>query len=295
MTIAVSNDTRTGDWLLSSSALEEFVRTVAAEGNSFRQDITAAERDVWIRKATRSIRANISAGRFELAASFASGDADAAQHLASYVRKVLSVLQQESNRVARLSAGDADVWNPVIQRLEQMAFMWFGPHGREEWAREQAQDVSSATCADLWEWLQSNEFPFDVAFDRWAARGLVNRLHGANRERRRHEERVPESLDRTGTGRPDGPPLGETLSDEKSEGWTERMAEDEAITEHLTSLLARLKPRDALVLQLWYLQGLPPDEIAAAVGETVPYTHVLRYRALSRLRRLSGLESARDP
>ena len=85
--------------------------------------------------------------------------------------QILTELLAESERLAALRRGDSAAWQPVISRLERLAYYGLGPYGREEWAAWEARCLASQTCSDLWIWLQDHPYPFDVTFNRWSGRG----------------------------------------------------------------------------------------------------------------------------
>jgi DNA-directed RNA polymerase specialized sigma24 family protein len=196
------------------------------------------------------VERNIASGRFTIAPSYYGSPSDDDDLLPSYAEQVLVELLTESERLARLIEGDPASWRAVIERMERMAYFWLGPHGREEWAAWEARDATAHTCADLWIWLQTHPYPFDVPFDRWSARALNNRLHESRRKQQVRERWGEESLDLSAF-RPDTvTTVGDRLADMSFDEWLERTANREA----LLQALALLKERMATVLRLWYLE-----------------------------------------
>jgi len=223
----------------------------------------------WITRAAQTLAANLSAGRFEAARPYLwSATTAESELLRSYARQVIGNLINEAGRLAQLIAGETAAWRPVIERLERLAYHWYGPNGREPWAAWEAREAAAATCADLWLWLQSHPYPFDVQFDRWAARALVNRLHNRARQR----QRVPPDV---------------TLDEAQVTGHPAGEVELNAliVRETLHAALAGLPARQAAVIRLWYLEGWPADEIAARLRTRISNVYVLRCRGLKALRR----------
>lgn len=222
----------------------------------------------WIGRAADVLATNLATGRFGMADSFPPAGAADDAALRSYARQVINGLLTEDERLSRLRGGETDAWRPVIERLERLAFFWHGPFGREDWAAWEAREVTAATCADLWLWLQSHAFPFDVPFDRWSARALTNRLQERARQRRRAPD--VESLN-----------CDDLLCDPPGENGLDTLILREALQE----ALAELPARQAAVIRLWYLEGWRPDEIATHLKTRVSNVYVLRYRGLQALRK----------
>lgn len=237
----------------------------------------SANPEPWVERAAEVLARNTASGRFESSGYYQGGGTPT---LLSYAQQVLTVLLAEWDRVDQLRRGDSGAWAAVIDRLERLAYHWLGPVGREEWAAWEAQDSANRTCADLWQWLQSHPYPFDVPFDRWSARALNNRLHEAARKRRLHGRYVVESLDRPVCA--EGPTYGELVRVHTLEEWLEGAANRQA----LLQALEQLDARHARVIRLWYLEGWPADEIAADLGQQVGNIYVLRFRAMEKLRKI---------
>ncbi len=248
-----------------------------------RPDLVAhADGEQWIGRATEVLARNLASGRFTAAQPYLPSDADSDANLLSYASQILEELLAESDLLESLQAGGAATWGAVIRRLERLAYHWLGPSGREEWAAWEARDVTAHTCADLWLWLQSHPYPFDVPFNRWSARALNYRLHEALRKRQVSERRFPESLDRPIGRSPDATTVGDWFTDATFDLWLEREINREALLQALDLLDDRL----AEVLRLWYLEQWPADEIAAHIGERVGYVYVLRFRGIEKLRKI---------
>jgi RNA polymerase sigma factor (sigma-70 family) len=256
--------------------------------------VAHADGEQWIGRATEVLAHNLASGRFTAAQSYLSGDAGSNANLLSYAGQILEELLAESDLLASLQAGDAATWGAVIRRLERLAYHWLGPNGREEWAAWEARDVTAHTCADLWLWLQSHPYPFDVPFGRWSARALNYRLHEALRKRQVNERRFPESLDQPVGRSPGMTTVGDLLTDPTFDRWLEQTINREALLQALNLLDDRL----AEVLRLWYLEQWSADEIAAHIGRVTDYVYVLRFRGIEKLRKIAlqnerlGLRSA---
>ncbi|MCX6028745.1 MAG: sigma-70 family RNA polymerase sigma factor [Chloroflexi bacterium] len=256
--------------------------------------VAHADGEQWIGRAIEVLSCNLASGRFTAAQPYLPSADGSDADLLSYAGQILEELLTESDLLENLRVGGAATWGAVIRRLERLAYHWLGPSGRGEWAAWEARDAAAHTCADLWLWLQSHPYPFDVPFDRWSARALNYRLHEALRKRRVSERRFPESLDRPIGRPPDATTVGDRFADTMFDLWLEQTINREALLQALDLLDDRL----AEVLRLWYLEQWPADEIAAHIGERVGYVYVLRFRGIEKLRKIAlqnerlGLRSA---
>lgn len=242
-----------------------------------------ADGDAWVQRTADILAANIASGRFEAARAFqpAAGDGDAS--LLSYAGQILAELIREAERIAALQRGESAAWQPVISRLERLAYFWLGPNGREAWAAWEARDAAAQTCADLWAWLQEHPYPFDVPFDRWSATALSRRLSNLARRRAREAQRFAFPLDANDSNETRAELRDPALRDHSFDAWLAQAANREA----LLQLIGRLAERSALVVRLWYFEQWPADEIAAYLGTSVGNVYVLRFRAIARLRQMA--------
>ncbi len=247
---------------------------------------TPGNTEYWIDRAAKVLATNTESGRFEHAQDYLEVGSDNEATLLAYAVQVLRVLAPEAERVERLTSGHSAAWAGVIYRMEQVAYRWLGPGGREEWAAWEARDVTARTCADLWVWLQTHPYPFDVPFDCWATRALYNRLSESARKQRTRERHISESLDRLLFGYETRETFGNVVADVSFDIGLEQSANREA----LLQALERLEARQAEVIRLWYLEQWPANEIAAALGIHVSYVYVLRFRAIGKLRKIALLD-----
>lgn len=246
-------------------------------------DLTSAkDSEAWIDRGAVILTRNLSSGRYSVAQQYLAEDSGGQMTLLSYAGQILRELVAEFDLLERLQSGDSATWASVIDRLERLGYHWLGPEGREEWAAWEAREIAAATCADLWIWLQTHPYPFDVPFERWAARALVNRLQESARRRAARERRVVASLDQAAFRTTGSPTLGELLVDNLLADWLERSENREA----LLQALDLLDERHGRVVHLWYLDGLSADEIAAALNVSVGNVYVMRFRAIEKLRKL---------
>ncbi len=249
-----------------------------------RPDLTADQDPApWLDRAAAILAHNLATGRFTIARQYQGDGLDEQATLLSYAGQVLQELLAEFDLLQRLQRGDSATWAAMIDRLECLSYNWLGPWGREDWAAWEAREVTGVTSADLWQWLQEHPYPFDVPFERWAARALLNRLHEASRRRAALERHVVGSLDRAAFRMPDSPTVGELLVDDSLLAWLEQSANREA----LLQALDLLDERQRRIVYLWYLEGVPADEIAATLGVSVGNVYVLRFRAIEKLRKFA--------
>lgn len=240
----------------------------------------AAQAAAWGERLSPILAHNIAVRRFDLACTYQPAATSARQALFSYARRVLAGLLAESERLDRLRAGESTAWAAVIDRLERLAYHWYGAAGREAWALWEARDAAAGTCADLWQWLQAHPFPFDVPFNRWAARALTYRLNdGARRQKHRAPAPV-ESLDR-----PCAPGAEESCAEQPADARSAAVYQRIGEREALLQAIGRLDARHGRVVRLGYFEQVRADEIAAHLGERVGNVYVLRHRALKKLRR----------
>jgi RNA polymerase sigma factor (sigma-70 family) len=235
----------------------------------------AADAELWIERAVTVLAHNVDSGRFACACRY---EQDTSPSLSVYAQQVLIRLMAEWERIEALRAGDSTRWAVALQSMERLAYFWFGPAGREEWALWEAREAAAKTCADLWHWLQRNPFPFDVSFDDWSKRALRNRLNESVRFRRRQARYVVDSLDRP-CFEDDRTPGGLLPADDMRV-WLEL----ESSREVLRQACARLEQRQAHILHLWYVEGWTAEEIAAETELQVGHVYVLKHRALKKLR-----------
>lgn len=251
--------------------LHEVIAAASAQIEDFPADGAC-----WQARGATVLAANLTAGRFGLSPASPSN----AVALVAYARQVLNGMLAEWERVESLRAGEHAAWTAVHSRLERLAYHWLGPAGREAWAAWEAREVASKTCADVWQWLQTHTFPFDVPFDRWVTRALTNRLQEAARRRNARARYEVDSLDRPLLDR--DMTFGEEIAANSLEEWLAVSANREM----LLQALAQIEQKPAAVVRLWYLEGWPAGEIAAALGMTVNNVYVMRFRAVERLRKL---------
>lgn len=252
--------------------LHSVVRVAAAQ----MEEMAESEVELWCERAVGVLSANLERGRFKPTGQSAPG----ARTLLSYTRQVLTGLLADWDLVERLREGEVAAWEAVRGRFERLAYHQLGPSGRQEWAAWESRTVASKACADLWQWLQTHSFPFDVPFELWAARVLVNRLHEAHRKRSTFSHYEVDSLDRPLFEQE--ATLGEMIPDYSFDRWL-ASAENREL---LLQALAELDERGATVLRLWYLEGWSGDEIAARLGLNLNNVYVIRFRALEKLRKL---------
>ena len=242
-----------------------------------RPDLShAADAELWIERTVTVLARNVASGRFASASRYAQ---DASPSLLTYAEQVLTQIMAEWDRIEALCAGDSIRWSAALEHTERLAYFWLRPVGRAEWAKWEAREAAARTCADLWQWLQRHQFPFDVPFDLWSGRALRNRLKDSVRCRRTQARHVVDSLDRPCFE--DGRTFGELLPTDDMSVWLER----ESRREVLRQAYARLDQRQARIVHLWYEEGWSAEKIAAETGLQIGHVYVLKHRAVTRLRR----------
>ncbi|MBI2301425.1 MAG: sigma-70 family RNA polymerase sigma factor [Armatimonadetes bacterium] len=165
----------------------------------------------------------------------------------------------------RAARGDGDAFTRLIERHQAAVarWMWRFTRDRDEHA-ELVQEVFVAA------WESFGSYRGDGRFGGWLQRIAVRT--GYDLWRRRRRERVEFE--------PDVAAVADRVTHDPSPAAAVEAAE----TVH--ALLARLAPRDRLVLTLLHLDGLTVDEIAAVTGWSRSMVKVQAWRARGKLRRL---------
>jgi DNA-directed RNA polymerase specialized sigma24 family protein len=240
--------------------------------------------EAWVQRAAEILAANVASGRFQVARQYQPADLGGDASLLSYAGQILVELLGESERVEALCRGDTVAWQPVIDRQERLAYHWLGPYQREEWAAWEAREAAAHTCADLWAWLQTHSYPFDVPFDRWSATALNRRLCGGARQRARDERIFDRSLDEPVWNDDTATTFGEQLADTSLDEWLTQATNREALMQAIGLLDSRL----ALVVRLWYFEQWPANEIAVHIATSIGNVYLLRFRAIEKLRQIAA-------
>ncbi len=225
-----------------------------------------------------ALRANLASGRYEIARGYWNGRRDDRHDLMRYANQILTVLESELDLIEGLKAGDRVRWAMVLKTLEARAERWFGRHSLS--GCHDSAEVAGHTCMDLWAALCEKPYPFDVPFDHWSARALLNRMRQAVRDSLIRDQHITDSLDRTLGTSPGGPRVGEIIAERASLDWLDRVADRDA----LWQALACIQPLQAEVLVLLYLEEMPVKEVAARLGLNRNHVYQLRGRSLIALR-----------
>jgi RNA polymerase sigma factor (sigma-70 family) len=244
--------------------------------------LSSTDGEAWVQRTAEVLAANLASGRFQTALAFQPADVTGEASLLNYAGQILTELLEESDRLDALRRGDTAAWQPVIYRMERMAYHGLGPRGREEWAAWEAREVAARACADMWAWLQEHPYPCDVPFNRWSATVLNRRLSNAVRKRIREDRHRAFSLDALYGGDGESTTRGDFIADDSLTEWLAQAANREALLQAIDCLEART----ALVLRLWYFEQWPADEIAAHLSTSIGNVYVLRFRAIERLRQV---------
>jgi len=181
--------------------------------------------------------------------------------------------------VARAVAGDAAAFDRLVERWQDRVFRLARRFFRRgEDAEEVAQEVFMKLYATL------PRYRADAPFEHYLLRIATNACHDKLRRRRSRPET------------PAGDRTGETAAwlDRALRGRAIEAAQAEEARGLAADLLARLPPKDRIVLVLLDLEGRSSAEVAQATGSTRAAVKIRAMRARRALRRLlTGLPEER--
>ena len=173
--------------------------------------------------------------------------------------------------VARAVAGDAAAFDRLVERWQDRVFRLARRFFRRaEDAEEVAQEVFMKLYATL------PRYRADAPFEHYLLRIATNACHDTLRRRRCRPET------------PAGDRTGETAAwlDRALRGRAIEAAQAEEARGLAADLLARLPPKDRIVLVLLDLEGRSSAEVAQATGSTRAAVKIRAMRARRALRRL---------
>ena len=194
----------------------------------------------------------------------------------------------EDNLVGRAIAGEEQALSallkevgPQIRRQLSIRRMWQG-------ALDPA-DVMQVTYLEAFLKVGDLDASTVAQFAAWIRRIAENNLRDAIKELERQKRASP--------GRRLQPAMqdGSYVMLLEHLGWTSatpsRVAAVREAKQMLADKLARLPELYQQVIRLYDLEGLPPQEVADALGRSVGAVHMLRVRAHGRLREILGPRS----
>lgn len=207
----------------------------------------------------------------------------------AYVDHVIETYLRESERVESLAAKDEAAWSEFYEQKATHAYRILR-RGQMPAARAatEAEDFAQQACETIF----SETFPYDVPFDAWAGRILINLI--LHRDTRSNEllDREPgiSSLDQFSRRDPDSDfSLYQLLTDESSEAIFERLEIQEQLLQAIAGLPSEAQQH--VIIDTFFYE-LTDDEIQQRLGKSRQAVYNLRHRALRNLRQI--LESVKD-
>lgn len=239
--------------------------------------------DVLTERVASIVSRNLASGRAGRAMTGRTTDDLEEPALQAYVDRVIACYLQEHRRVERLAAKTGGEWNRLYEQLTRRA--WYVLQGYvvcPARAADDAQDLAQETCEAIF----CCRFPYDVPFDAWATRILLNCvLYYRTRSKGLMDRQLGiGSLDRPGFRRGDhGFSMYELLSDESGTSAFERLEERVWLLQVVGCLDSREQQQ---VIVDKYFYELKDEEIARRIGKTRQAVWNLRRRALQNLRKM---------
>lgn len=205
--------------------------------------------------------------------------------LEAYVDRVIATYLREHDRVEALAAKDGVAWTELSGQLTDRAYhmllRWQVPAAK---AANEAEGCAQQACEAIF----GEPFPYDVPFDAWSGRILVNLILQRYTRSKDLMDQNPGvlSLDQPGRGDArDDVSLHEFLVDESAESAFESIAVREWLIQAIAGLPSEAQ-RQVIIDTFFY--ELSDDEIARRLGKSKQAVYNLRHRALGHLRRISG-------
>ncbi len=215
--------------------------------------------------------------------SSAPNSPDIPTQIDEYADRVIACYLQEHHRVERLAAQHNGEWERLFEQLAIRAYhMLLRMQVPAARAAVESADFAQETCETIF----GHPFPYDVSFDAWATRILKNHILRRYTRSRDLIDREPGtmSLDRPGQSEMEnGFSLYDLLSDESSASAFERVE----VREWLIQTIAHLRSQaQQQVIIYTFFYELSDEEIAQRLGKTRNAVHILRHRALQRLKQI---------
>ena len=254
---------------------QERLRAFQAQGYRFPYTPLEIARIVW---------RNIFNGRFErVYRARAKGNLPPMRSLLpDYVDRVIKFYHQEGERVRRLEAGDPEEWTRLQEQLLTIAYYKLkGFRLGKERAYLEAEDFAQQTCEAIF----SSTYPYDVAFDAWTTRILLNIIIQKYTRSTDLFDRTPYLLSLDELIRRESNDRGipsEALQDPISSRAFKQV--EDRMT--LSQPLKRLSPAQRTVILGIYFHDLKATELAKLLNRTVGAIYLLHWRALHRLRNM---------
>jgi RNA polymerase sigma factor (sigma-70 family) len=246
--------------------------TRAAQETSIReQDIEKAIAPIYAqnietaKKIREIVNGNIAAGRYQSA--FIVGFS-----VESYVELVFQTYQAEAANVTALQVEKSDEkWQALYTQLAKWAYSYFVRKNFKPGiaTMDLAQDQASEACIQI---LRS-PFPYDVSFELWAHRLLLNVCSKHLRTQSRRAKNIPtQAID----------DLTETLPNHEDS--PEDHLQLKVLQQDILEGINQLKDTRAQVVLMHYFEAVPFSEIARQMGKSVAAIHSLHFQALANLR-----------
>lgn len=217
---------------------------------------------------------NLARGRVE---TFIQGDPDRIPAYVHCVVENFSALHVYLHQLQTEQSSTA--WEPLYKRMQTWAYNFF--LRKNFYADEHTREIAAECATEAAITLLHAHFPYDTEFDPWAHTLVLHScrkyIHQAMKKSSIPESQVIE--------------LDERLEN-RDEPLLDLRALAQEQQEELEKALAQLTEGRRTVIQLLFLEGLSPQEVAQKMEKTVGAVYTLQFHALADLRKI--LSTNRD-
>lgn len=161
--------------------------------------------------------------------------------------------------IKRVVAGDTNAFRFVINHYKQMVFSVAIQIVRDQ---HLAEDAAQETFLKAYKNLK--KFKGKSQFSTWLYRIAVNESLAIVKQRWNRESFTDDNLD---------------AEFDSSEDWVNEIMEHKDRKQVIQKVLMQLKPKESLVLQLFYLQEQSVEEVSKIIGIKKDHVKVLLHRA----------------
>lgn len=241
---------------------------IIAEIENSLLTLASQEDAMFVMKARSILLTNLDRGRMQ---KFIEDDI---KNVQAYVQKVVSGYKEFCQPIKRLQEDHSpEVWTDLLKKMQLWAFNYLIRKGYR--ADSTTQEIAEECVNDAAIQLLNAYFPFDTHFDAWAHVIVLNTC----RKYFRREQKLSNVQD------------SQLVDLETVENYLKVPAHSEREwLEHIRNILfvalAQLSPARREVIELTYLEALPPNEIAEKMGKSIGAIYSLRFYALEDLRKI---------
>lgn len=237
-------------------------------------DDLAKKEGGWLVEKIKPILAiNLERGRIDTLALTSSTRLD------QYVSRLAANYKELSGYIQALQIEkDEALWKELFQQLAKWTYAYLIRKGFQFGPNTLEIAIGQATEASIQ--LLNSHFPYDVAFDLWCHRLVINTCAKFLRSQGRRASHLP-TLSQ---------PFEDFAEAIKSPENPELQVETEAFHLRLNSALTNLAPARMHVVQGYYFHGKDFRALAKELGKSVAAIHSLHFHALNDLRAQLELE-----